>query len=399
MVRIFKDELFEAQWLRTAGYASYGGAELGECLAVAGQIRELDAESWFAAWATAAERLQGLADGSLARGRAESARGAYLRAANYWRSAYTFLIGAPVEPRVVSTYRRQRAAFQAAAALMTPKTEQIEIPYEGRRLHGYLLRGGESSDARPTLIVNGGYDSTAEESYFLSGAAAVARGYTCLLFDGPGQGGAVIENGLPFRPDWEAVIRPVVDYALSRPEVDPQRIALLGCSFGGYLAPRGATGEPRLAALIADPGEVSLEDEFKSRMPPFIAKRMASRSPWITWPLQFVLGRRTRHLTQGWGLRRGLWVHGLDQPLDYLRLLADYSLKDIADRIRCPSLICCAEDDDIGVTARDLFDRLPEPKTFHTFASKDGAGGHCEAGARVLFNQYVFDWLDEILAA
>jgi len=399
MVRIFKDELFEAQWLRTAGYASYGGAELGECLAIASHIRELDAESWFAAWATAAERLQGLADGSLARGHAESARGAYLRAANYWRAAYTFLIGAPVEPRVVSAYRRQRAAFQAAAALMTPKAEQIEIPYEGKRLPGYLLRAGESSNARPTLIVNGGYDSTAEEGYFLSGAAAVARGYTCLLFDGPGQGGALIENGLPFRPDWEAVIRPVVDYALSRPEVDPRRIALLGCSFGGYLAPRGATGEPRLAALIADPGEASLEDEFKSRMPPFIAKRMASRSPWITGPLQFVLGRRTRHLTQGWGLRRGLWVHGLGQPLDYLRLLADYSLKNLADRIRCPSLICCAEDDDIGVTARDLFDRLPEPKTFHTFASKDGAGGHCEAGARVLFNQYVFDWLDEILAA
>jgi pimeloyl-ACP methyl ester carboxylesterase len=398
MVRLFKDELFDAQWLRTAGYASYGGAELGECLTIAGQIRELDAESWYAAWATAAERLQGLADQSQARGRTESARGAYLRAANYWRAAFTFLIGAPIEARVVSAYGRQRAAFQAAAALMTPEVERIEIPYERTHLRGYLLRGGESSAARPTLIINGGYDSTAEESYFMSGAAAVARGYTCLLFDGPGQGGAVIEDGLAFRPDWEAVIRPVVDFALSRPEVDPRRIALLGCSFGGYLAPRGATGEPRLAALIADPGEASLEDEFKSRMPPFIAERMTSRSPWIAGPLQFILGRRARHLTQGWGLRRGLWVHGVDQPLDYLRLLGDYSLKDLADRIRCPSLICCAEDDDIGVTARDLFDRLPEPKTFHTFASKDGAGGHCEAGARVLFNQYVFDWLDEILA-
>jgi pimeloyl-ACP methyl ester carboxylesterase len=398
MARIFKDELFEAQWLRTAGYASYGGSELGECLAIAGQIRELDAESWHAAWAEAAERLHSLADQSLARGRIESARGAYLRSANYWRAAYTFLIGAPVEARVHSAYRRQRAAFQAAAALMTPAVERIEIPYERTYLHGYLLRGAESSEARPTLIVNGGYDSTAEESYFMSGAAAVARGYTCLLFDGPGQGGAVIEDGLTFRPDWEAVIGPVVDFAVSRPEIDSRRIALMGCSFGGYLAPRGATGEPRLAALIADPGEVSLEDEFKSRMPPAVAERMTSCSPWIAGPLRFVLDRRARHLTRGWGLRRGLWVHGVDQPLDYLRLLGNYCLKDLADRIRCPSLICCAEDDDIGVTARDLFDRLPEPKTFHTFASRDGAGAHCEAGARVLFNQYVFDWLGDLPA-
>ena len=48
-----------------------------------------------------------------------------------------------------------------------------------------------------------------------------------------------------FRPDWEAVIGPVVDFAVTRPEVDPSRIALMGISFGGYLAPRAASGEPR----------------------------------------------------------------------------------------------------------------------------------------------------------
>jgi len=105
MVAAFKDELFAAQWLHTAGYASYGGAELGECLTIAGQIRELDAESWHAAWGGAAARLHGLAGASRAGGRLESARGGYLRAANYWRAAYTFLIGAPVDERVKSAYR------------------------------------------------------------------------------------------------------------------------------------------------------------------------------------------------------------------------------------------------------------------------------------------------------
>jgi dienelactone hydrolase len=38
----------------------------------------------------------------------------------------------------------------------------------------------------------------------------------------------------------------VVDYLLSRPDVDPERIALIGLSFGGYLAPRAATAEHRL---------------------------------------------------------------------------------------------------------------------------------------------------------
>lgn len=56
------------------------------------------------------------------------------------------------------------------------------------------------------------------------------------------------------RPDWEHVVTPVVDYARSRSEVDPDQIALIGWSFGGYLAPRAASGEHRLAACIADPG-------------------------------------------------------------------------------------------------------------------------------------------------
>lgn len=399
MRAIFKDELFAAQWLRTAGYASYGGAELGECLAIAGRIAELDAEGWYAAWAGAAERLQEEAAASLAQGLRVSARDAYLRAANYWRASYTFLIGKPVDPRVISAFRSQKQAFAAASELMTPRIEAIAIPYEGRTLRGYLLTPAGAEGPCPALIVNGGYDSTAEEAYFMSGAAAVERGYACILFDGPGQGSAIIEDGLPFRPDWEAVIRPVMDYALTRAEIDPARVALLGLSFGGYLAPRGASGEPRIAALVADPGESSLEDEFRSRLPGFVASRMADPASWVWRLLGHVLARRMRHLTGGWGLRRGLWVHDLDSPADYIRLTSAYSVKHLAGQIACPSLICCAENDDIGVTARDLYERIAAPKAFHIFRTRDGAGEHCEAGARMAFNRTMFDWLDAIFGA
>ena len=49
------------------------------------------------------------------------------------------------------------------------------------------------------------------------------------------------------RPDWENVVKPVVDYALSHPEIDPEKIALMGSS-RGLPGPRAATGEHRLAA-------------------------------------------------------------------------------------------------------------------------------------------------------
>ena len=397
MSLVFKDPLFDAQWLRAVGHSSSGGAEIAECVVAASQIREPNAEDWFRAWSGLAERVFAQGEASGASGHLVSARASYLRASNYFRTAYTFLIGEPVDPRLVAAYRRHRAAFEAAVALMSPSAERITIPYKDAALHGYLFRAADDRSPRPTLIITGGYDSTAEETYFFSGAAAVERGYTCIVFDGPGQGSAIIENGTVFRPDWEAVVGPVVDYSLTRPEVDPARIALMGISFGGYLAPRAASRESRLAACIADPGEFSLLEEFKSRMPGFIARELPHGNPLILALLDIILRRRMRHTTAGWGLRRGLWTHGVKSPLDYIRLTEHYSLEGRAEQIRCPTLVCSAENDEIGVTARRLFDTLTCRKSFMVFAASDGAGAHCEAGARALFNQHAFDWLDTIL--
>jgi pimeloyl-ACP methyl ester carboxylesterase len=394
---VFKDELFDAQWLRAAGHAIYGGADINECFTAAHGIHEGDGASWYKAWNDFAARLRASGDASLAAGRHASARDAYLRASNYFRAAYCFLVGTPVDPRLVEAWRNHREAFELAVALMQPSAERIEIPYEGKKLHGYLFRAADDGEKKPTLIINGGYDSTAEECFFFSGAAAVARGYTVIVFDGPGQGAALIEDKLLFRPDWEAVIGRVVDFALLRPEVDRTKIALMGISFGGYLAPRAATGEKRLAALIADPGEYSLYEEFKSRMPEFVVKGLERGSWFANLALRVALARRLKHPTAGWGLRRGLWTHGVPNPLAYIRSTTQYSSEGRAQMIRCPTLVCSAENDDIGVTAQALYNALTCEKTFIAFKAAEGAGEHCEAGARALFNQRAFDWLDGVL--
>ncbi|MCK9910570.1 alpha/beta fold hydrolase, partial [Microbacteriaceae bacterium K1510] len=108
-----------------------------------------------------------------------------------------------------------------------------------------------------TLLINGGFDSTGEELYLQVVASALQRGYNCLTFEGPGQGAVIREQHIPFRHDWEKVVTPMVDYLESRPEVDPKRIALMGISLGGYLAPRAAAFEHRLAACIANDGMFS----------------------------------------------------------------------------------------------------------------------------------------------
>jgi len=93
--------------------------------------------------------------------------------------------------------------------------EQVLIPYEMTALPGYFYRPNDSEKPRPTLLVHGGYDSIGEELYLLVAAAAIQRKYNCLIFEGPGQGALIREQHLPFRPDWERVVTPVVDYLLT----------------------------------------------------------------------------------------------------------------------------------------------------------------------------------------
>src|SRR5580698_7147017 len=127
----FKDDLYDAQLLRAVGHATYRGAEIGECLATVEPVKEQDADGWYDAWMKTAARVHALADESLAAGRAVSARDGYLRASNYYRTAYVFLLRPPLEERVTRAYDLQSATFRSAAALFGPAFEFVRIPYDG----------------------------------------------------------------------------------------------------------------------------------------------------------------------------------------------------------------------------------------------------------------------------
>jgi hypothetical protein len=100
----------------------------------------------------------------------------------------------------------------------------------------------------------------------------------------------------------------------------------------------------------------------------------------------------------GFTIRRGMLVHGQNSPLGYLRAMLDYTLAGRVTEIACPTLICQAENDVRASQSHELYDALTCPKQYLAFADAEGAGEHCEAGAQSLFDQRVFDWLDDTLA-
>ena len=196
---VFKDPQYSFQCLRTMGYSATGGADIGECLSTAYRIKEKDNESWYRQWDATAKRLEKQGDQFLSGGHKKSAREAYLRASNYYRTAEFFLHTNPRDPRILKTWGKSRECFQKAAKLSERPIKFVRIPFEKTTLPGYLCLVDSSGKKRPLLIIHSGFDGTAEELYFEIGLNALKRGFNCLLFEGPGQGPAGAEDPVPPR--------------------------------------------------------------------------------------------------------------------------------------------------------------------------------------------------------
>ncbi|MER5627054.1 alpha/beta fold hydrolase [Streptosporangium sp. NPDC002544] len=393
-----KDVMFWYETLRLLGHIAYGGADFGEVITTAQRITESDYDSWHKEWRATADRVAGEARRSLAAGHEVSARDGLLRASTYYRSAEFFLHGDPSDPRVDQSYALGVESFRAAARLSDIRIEPVLIPYAHTALTGYLYRAGDSRTPRPTIVMHNGFDGSAEEMHFFGAAAFAERGYHVLTFDGPGQPGPMHREGLVFRPDWEKVVGPVLDYLLALPEVDPERVALLGASMGGLLAPRAAAFEPRINALIAFDGVYDMgaivaghfgEDRDQAR-----AMLGAESAPEVD---EIIQGLMANDPVMRWAFTHGMWVTGARSPRGYAAKMLDYHLRDgIAERIRCPTLVCSAPGDfAFQGQPEALHDHLTCPRTFLEFTAEEGADAHCQSGAQRLAMARISDWLDE----
>ena len=386
----FDDPTLDFQMQRTAAKASYGCADLGEVFAIAARITVGDYDSWYREWFVAGESNQKLAEKEIASGHKESARQAYLRASEYYRSAYFFcrrdIDGAPLQ----TAWGRSRDMFRAAAPLLPYPTQQVQIPFEGIHLEGYIVQP-RTGGPGPTVLLPSGYDSPVEEFYSLGGSEAAARGFTVVTFSGPGQAEMLYERKIPFRPEFETVIGPVIDFVESRDDLDAERLAIMGRSFGGYLAPRAASKDERIRALTADPAQFDMGSVFRASMPAQLQSLREKGDPafndaiWKAFP--GVAG-------QEYWLSRA-HAHGLSTPLEYAQEMQKYVVD--VDAINCPTFVSYGEGDFAQATTKEFYDKLAvDNKQFVTYRDADGGGGHCEGMGPSRYYTDVFGWLEEL---
>jgi hypothetical protein len=395
--RFFKDDDFEFMTEIALGAVAYGAAEAGEVLATAARIKSGDYQSWVGEWEASAERVRGLAEVSRDGGHAVSARETYLRASTYYFNAAFFVSGTGDGGRLPQLWRAHRDCFECAAALFDPPFERVAIPYEGATLEGWFFPAPGGADRRPLAILNNGSDGTVTDMWVQGAAAATARGYHALTFDGPGQGQALFEQGLHFRPDWEAVVKPVVDYACSREDVDAQRITLLGVSQGGYWVPRAVAFESRIAAAVADPGVVDVSEAMTSQLPASMRKLLDEDKQKKFDSEVHMVERFSKSLRYTMKFRS--LPYGTSSPFEMFKLALQYRLEpETAKRIRCPLLITDPENEQFWPgQSRRLAELVGDSATLMPFTAAEGADGHCEPRAPALRAQRIFDWLDEQL--
>ncbi len=383
--------LVDALLKHILGLMQYGMCDLGEVFEVIGQLKPNDEECWINAWSVMARRLQTRAEEADRADKRPTASSTYLRAATYWRASLLYF-SHPEDSRLSEHACNSSKCYARYLDLSGYPGEQVEIPYEGTFLPGYFFRSPTAGQTAPLLIITPGRDTWADDTCWVYDAA-IRRGIHCLVYDGPGQGRSLRLNNLPFRPDWENVVKPVVDFALDIAGVDPSRIGLMGLSFGAFLSVRAAAFEKRLKVCIADPGSLSWGEAILGHFPPPVRQVLIEQGAEA---LPETFKRTDQYTSLMWLVRDYAWKHGVRERDAFKALLA-YDNKPIVEQIECETLVMDGTEEIAKGQAQRLFDALKCPKHYLLFDGASTAQAHCQIGAYSTASASLLDWLQERL--
>jgi S-formylglutathione hydrolase FrmB len=395
----FDDDAFQFGLEIALGACQRGAADAGEVLVTAARIKDGDADAWVREWTATADAVEAAGRAAAAAGHPVSALAYLRRAATYLATALDQIDSSHEHDGKRALWRRQRASWEQVVDLSGG--ERVAIPYDGSTMPGFFFRapGAAPGEPRPLVVLNNGSDGATSQMWVQGGAAASERGHHWMTFDGPGQQALLFEHGVPFRPDWEAVLTPVLDAMVARPDVDADRIAVIGISQGGFWVPRALAFEHRFAAAVADPGVVDVSTSWVEPLPKSLRKELADGKQ-EQFDRNMRIGERFSRGATALLTFRGE-PYGLhdDSRFRLYEAVMQYRLGDEVAEIDTPLLITEPEGEQFWPgQSQELFDRVPGEKELVRFTAAEGAGRHCEPMAPALRDARVFDWLDRYLA-
>jgi dipeptidyl aminopeptidase/acylaminoacyl peptidase len=236
----------------TSAVANWGprftaqGVDPGDFARVTGPLEHW--ADWLNAWCANGDLHADLAREAEKAGRSLTAGQAWVRASlSYHFAKFVWMLD---QAKHRTAADRSVAAMTRAHRLLDPTAERVELDFDGATMVGNLRRP-PGAGRPPLVLLIAGLDSTKEE-FFAVENLFLDRGLATFSLDGPGQG----ETGytLTIRPDFEAPVAAALDVLCARPDLDRERVGILGVSLGGYYAARAAAFEPRIRAVVVSGG-------------------------------------------------------------------------------------------------------------------------------------------------
>jgi len=394
-VKGFSNEEMDFQLLRQLGSSTYGGTSVGECLALTNRIKDGSPESWVEEFTKLADSQQKDAHKRAMKGHTVSARDQFFKACNSYRAAeYYTSCSNPVHQKLGM---QSRDCFKEAMNMMWHTFEDHLLTYKSIDIPLYFMSPSPLEQKRKTLLIVSGYDGTLEEEYLMRGYAALERGYNVVLFAGPGQMDVFrFYTGTHFEPDFENPTKTVIDFIENRPEVDMDRLAFMGISFGGYFSTRATSHEPRIKALIPNSPVINVHDYLGA----FIGYDPAEAPDDMNFSIEDLpeipdseMSEQQKSMAEGLMLRFG-------QPTfkDTFIYLREFMVGDSISNIKCPclSLVGSGEGKEPEKQSNEFAKKVSGPVTKHYFTEMEGADSHCQLGNPSYSAAVALDWLDEL---
>jgi dienelactone hydrolase len=279
-------------------------------------------------------------------GRAAEAAGRLAEARDHFYIAACFYAVAmwPIyedgNPQRISWQERKRVCYDKFIQFAGRPIERVELPYQGKKIHAilHLPPDRHAGDKVPCVMYIPGMDGVKEDNP-ATGDPFLARGFAVFSIDGPGQG-ETREGGIKCTAaNYADAGKLACDYLVKRPEIDANRIGVMGSSMGAYWAPRVVAEEKRfkacaVTAVCMEPGQYAI---FNMSSPTFKLNYM--------------------------------YMSGYDDEAAFDEFAKSLSLQGVTAKIDCPYMVVAGEDDEHCDMkfVYDLMGEIPAPKLLYVF--------------------------------